>query len=217
VAAAVEQGDVAFERDHRTVVDVGAHHGQFALFAAERFPGASLHCVEALPDAQALLEKVIEPLPRKRIHRVAAAGEEGTRTFHVSRLDDSSSLLPIGRRYTSAWPGTEQADEIEVRTARLDDVLELDSLERPLLLKIDVQGAELEVLRGAERLLELADEVFLEASFMEFYSGQALAGEVIAHLHGRGFELSGVFGMKRDRAGRCLQADLLFGRAGATG
>lgn len=211
VAAAVEHGDVAFGHDFATIVDIGAHHGQFALFAVERFPHATLHSFEPLPAARERLERVVGADSRVRLYDVAASNEAGTAVFHVSRLDDSSSLLPIGERYVEAWPGTEQASEIQVRTARLDDALDLDAIRRPTLLKIDVQGAELDVLRGAESLLQRVDEVYLEASFMEFYSEQELAGEIVAYLHERGFRLLGVFGLKRDRRGRCLQADLLFG------
>ena len=61
-------------------------------------------------------------------------------------------------------------------------------------------------------MLQGVDEVFVECSFVELYTGQALAGELIAHLWSRGFKLAGMFGIKRDNAGRCLQADLLFER-----
>jgi len=133
--------------------------------------------------------------------------------MHVSRLDDSSSLLPITDRYTTAFPGTEEDTGISVPVTRLDDVLAEPAPARPCLLKIDVQGYELEVLRGGTRVLQGVDEVFVECSFVELYTGQALAGELIAHLWSEGFRLAGVFGIKRDIAGQCLQADVLFQRS----
>jgi hypothetical protein len=96
---------------------------------------------------------------------------------------------------------------------RLDDVLTEPGPARPCLLKIDVQGYELEVLRGGEETLRSVDEVFVECSFVELYTGQALAGELIAYLCSKGFRLTGIFGVKRDLAGRCLQADALFQRS----
>jgi FkbM family methyltransferase len=213
VGAAVEHEAVAFQHEFASVIDVGAHHGQFALFAAERFRQASLYCFEPLPEAGERLATVLADRQGVRIFQVAAASDSAVHELHVSRLDDSSSLLPITDRYTTAWPGTEEAGRIEVQTVRLEDVIETGSIVNPCLLKIDVQGGELDVLRGAEALLASIDEVFLEGSFMEFYDGQPLAAEVISHLHHRGFQLVGVFGLKRDRAGRCLQADFLFERA----
>jgi hypothetical protein len=81
-----------------------------------------------------------------------------------------------------------------------------------VLLKIDVQGAELSVLRGAEKTLESVDSIFVECSFVELYEGQALANEVIEFLAARGFSIAGVFGPAYDADGRCLQVDALFSR-----
>jgi len=211
VAAAVEHEDVPFQHDFASIVDVGAHHGQFALFARHRFPRAQLFCFEPLPNAQQIVRQVF-PLPGQIELFEVALGSDTTaaQAMHVSRLDDSSSLLPITARYTTAFPGTEEATSISVPMTRLDDVLAEPAPTRPCLLKIDVQGYELEVLRGGDRVLQGVDEVFVECSFVELYTGQALAGELIAHLWSKGFRLAGVFGIKRDIAGQCLQADLLF-------
>jgi FkbM family methyltransferase len=216
VAAAIEHNDVPFESDVSTVIDVGAHHGQFALFAAERFPGAKIHCFEPLPAAKEHLERILAPALNAVVYPVAAASQGGSVDLHVSQLDDSSSLLPITERYTSAFVGTEEIGEARVDAARIDEILGPEDIVRPALLKIDVQGYELEVLRGAEGVIANVDEILLEVSFMEFYAGQPLAGELISYLHGSGFLLNGVFSLKRNRVGRCLQADLLFGRVPPT-
>ena len=214
VAAAVEHAGVPFQHDFASVIDVGAHHGQFALFARHRFPHAQLFCFEPLPDAQQILRQVFTQAAQIEFFEVALGPDKTVaQAMHVSRLDDSSSLLPITRRYTTAFPGTEEATSISVPVTRLDDVLADPAPARPCLLKIDVQGYELEVLRGGEQTLRGVDEVFVECSFVELYTGQALAGELIAHLWSRGFKLTGVFGIKRDIAGRCLQADVLFERS----
>jgi hypothetical protein len=130
--------------------------------------------------------------------------------MQLSRADDSSSLRPIGRRYVAAFPGTDPAAATTVEAVRVDETL--DSVEPPCLMKIDVQGGELEVLRGTEKLLPTIEHLVIECSFTELYLGQALAGEVVAYLHQRGFDLTGIYGLKRDGLGFCLQADFLFER-----
>jgi FkbM family methyltransferase len=210
VAAAIEHESVPFAHSFRTIIDVGAHYGQFALFANHRYPRARLHCVEPLPEALRKLEAVG---PRAALlHPFAAAAVSGSREFHVSRCTDSSSLLPISDRYTTAFPGTEQERMAVVECRRLDELLAPDDLARPCLLKIDVQGSELEVLEGARGILECIDEVFVECSFVEFYRGQSLIDDVVSYLRAREFRLAGIFSVVRDAAGRCLQADLLFSR-----
>lgn len=113
-----------------------------------------------------------------------------------------------------AFPGTEEATQTTVEMARLDDILTgADPLPRPCLLKIDVQGNELEVLHGALATLDLVDEVLVECSFAELYTGQARVHEVVAFLGSRGFGLAGVFSITSDVVGRQLQGDFLFARS----
>lgn len=99
---------------------------------------------------------------------------------------------------------------MSVPTRRLDDVLDVAGLTSPRLMKVDVQGFELELLRGAERSLLHFHQLLVECSFLEVYRGQAVADEVICHLFDYGFRLSGVFSPAYTETGRCAQADLLF-------
>jgi FkbM family methyltransferase len=214
VAAAIEHEDVPFGHSFRTVIDVGAHQGQFALFAADRFPTATLYCLEPLEGPRVRLERALRSHPRLVVFPVAAAATAGPRAFHVSRESDSSSLLEILSTYTTSFPGTEEAETIDVTAARLDDLISAAEIIGPCLLKVDAQGSEREVFSGAERLLEHVDEIFVECSFVEFYGGQALIDEVISDLRERAFHLAGIFSLVRDGRGRCLQADVLFARSG---
>jgi hypothetical protein len=90
------------------------------------------------------------------------------------------------------------------------------SLAGPVLLKIDVQGFELAVLRGAAGLLAVAQWIYVELSFVELYSGQPLAPAVIRFLDHHGFEMSGAFNMSEGPNGEAVQADFLFTRARRT-
>jgi FkbM family methyltransferase len=148
---------------------------------------------------------------RAEILPYALGASEGTADMQVSASDDSSSLLPIGPRQVAEFPGTEQAGVTAVEIRTLSDVAN-PSWPGPRLLKIDVQGLELDVLRGAESVLQLFDEVFVECSFVELYEGQALADEVVSYLLTHGLRLVGVYGVARGAGGELLQADLLFRR-----
>lgn len=211
VAAAVEHRDVPFGHDFATVVDVGAHHGQFALLALELFPRSSLLCVEPLPAALERLRVTVETDTRVTVFGAAATANAGRRELHVSRKTDSSSLLPILPSYVEAFPGTEEARTLEVEAKTLDSMMG-ERIRRPCLLKVDAQGGELEVLAGAETVLAQVDVAYVECSFVEFYGGQALADEVIGAFLHHGLRLDGVYSVVRDGEGRCLQADLLFRR-----
>lgn len=213
VAASTEHHHGPLPSNIRTVVDVGANRGQFALVARERWPDARLICFEPLPGPRARLARVLRDHPRAEIVDAAVGAASGSATIHVSRADDSSSLLPITERQSNTFPRTDELGTMRVRTATLDEHFP-DGVARPCLLKIDVQGFELEVLRGADRLLDTIDIVLVECSFAEFYEGQAMADDVIRFAHDRGFSLTGAAAPAIDRTGVVLQLDLILTRGG---
>jgi FkbM family methyltransferase len=214
VAAATEHHSVAFEHCFATVIDVGANRGQFSLFAARRFPAAELHCFEPLPEARSKLVRALGRDSRRlHVYDAALGASSGPETFNVSASDDSSSLLVPTTTQTATFPNTGLAEHRTVEVARLDRVIAPQVVTRPCLLKLDVQGYELEVLRGADALLESLDELLIECSFVELYEHQPLAGEIVSHCAERSFRLAGIFSLVRDDSGRCLQADFLFVRS----
>lgn len=79
-------------------------------------------------------------------------------------------------------------------------------------MKLDVQGFELEALRGCENMLDRFRYVYCECSFVELYEGQALAHEIIDYLSQHKFKLTGVYNMTYDKRGIAVQADFLFSR-----
>ena len=210
VFPSLEHSHVRFGSEFATVVDVGASRGQFALFARTRFPRARIISFEPLPAAQETAERIVAGLGGE-LHRVALGAEPGEMTMHVSASDDSSSLLPIGAEQVDAFPGTEEAAQLQVPIDVLANYLR-DDLARPCLLKIDVQGFELDVLRGAGERLMAVDEILVEASFVELYTGQAPVGDVIEYLAGYGLRLVDVLEVVRRSDGVALQADFLFRR-----
>lgn len=118
-------------------------------------------------------------------------GDGARRTFHITNSVMTSSLYEPNTELLRNFPGIEQLTRVvktlDVQTRRLDDIPEV---ERCDYLKLDVQGAELDVLRGADRLLAQAAVVQCEVEFVPMYKGQPLFAEVDAHLRSRGFLLN---------------------------
>lgn len=209
VLPAVEHHRVHFGHEFRTVVDVGASRGQFALFALKKWPAAEVICFEPIPDAAESLHRALGG--RVVIHRTALGSEDSTHTLNLSAKDDSSSLLKFAAQ-AAQYPGTGSVGVVDVPVRTLASHLGPD-LQDPILLKIDVQGYELEVLRGSLPQLERVDEVLCECSFLELYEGQPMASEVISFLAAAGFTLVGVYGMSQSMEGGQMQADFLFRRS----
>ncbi|MGB5146631.1 MAG: FkbM family methyltransferase [Porticoccaceae bacterium] len=213
VAAGVEHARVLRQFDGcQTVVDVGANLGQFALAARHVFPQARIVSFEPLAGPAALYRAVFAGDDRARLVEAAVGPQAGEAQIHVSARDDSSSLLPTTARQNTLFPGTAEAGTATIRVARLADEVPAADLAAPALLKLDVQGFELQALAGCEDVLERFAWVYVECSFMELYAGQSFADEVIARLRERGLRLVGVYHMAYDGEGRAVQADFLFGR-----
>jgi FkbM family methyltransferase len=134
----------------RTIVDLGANIGASVLWFNRRFQNAEIHAVE--PDRRALekLRRNVAGLSGVTVHHAAVAGEDGERTFYHADHAWSSSLVAEAAR--GGRPGT-------VTALALPALLrERVGRERVDLLKLDIEGAEWEVLPRL-RLAELADVV----------------------------------------------------------
>jgi FkbM family methyltransferase len=209
VGASIEHARAFAALRFDTVIDVGANRGQFAIFARRQFPTCRIVSFEPLARPAATFEAIFRGDPHTRLVRAALGAQRGTATMRVTRADDSSSLLEVGRLQTAAF-GTEVADMQDVPCGILGDFVDDHEWGERNLLKIDTQGSELDVLRGAEPVLGRFSAIYGELSFAELYVGQALASEVIAYLHARDFNLAGIFNLVESPALGSLQADMLF-------
>lgn len=193
-----------------TIVDVGANVGQFALLASRVQPAAIIHSFEPLSDAAKKFLAVIGENPQVRLHRCALGVDDSVLNIHVTSQADSSSLLSP-KLQADYFPGTHLVRTEEVVVHPLHAVVSREEIRSPALLKIDVQGFEAQVLEGCGAVLSSFDWVFVELSFVELYSGQTLAPEIIDWLHARNFELFSVYTDPNSyKNGLMVQGDFLF-------
>ena len=208
VAATLDHDTALAGESFATVIDVGANKGQFAVYARIHWPNAQLICFEPLPEPRAKLQRVTGG--QAKIYDCALGAEPGEGSMHLATRTDSSSLLALGARQKAIF-GMEASGQFQVPIKRLDACISTP-LPRPALLKIDVQGFELEVLKGATDLLPHIDAVYVEVSYIELYEGQALHEEIERFLIDAGFTLEGRYNTHLYQ-GKPVQADLLFRRA----
>jgi FkbM family methyltransferase len=195
----------------KTLIDVGANKGQFSIVARHLFPEIEIHAFEPLDRERNLLESVVAaPI---KTYATALGERNGEVSFFVTSQADSSSVLKPGSGQSEAY-GVTLSSTITVPIARLGDALDVGSLPQPIMLKADVQGAELSVFKGAKEVLPLVETIYCEASFVSLYETQPLAHELIGYLADEGFFLRGVFNQSMTAKFGPTQADLLFCRDG---
>lgn len=212
VGAATEHEGLMAALPLGSVIDVGANKGQFSLMLKAVHPAAPIQAFEPLCEAASVFDRVFAGVSGVSLHRVAAGPEGGEAEINLSGSADSSSLLPIGALQDSAFPGTATVAKRKIQVRRVDDVLKDWMPIQPLLIKLDVQGYELEALQGMPHFLAQAAYVYAELSFMKFYEGQPLASELIAWLADKGFDLAYINDVSRTSQGFPAQADVLFWR-----
>lgn len=135
----------------KTVFDVGAHHGDFALELSRSFPQATIYAFEPFPESHKILSSL--NIPRVVPVNKAVGAESGRLPLNVKEGTTGCSLV------NSA--GT--VDTVDVDLITLDEFAEAEGLSRVDLLKLDVEGFELEALKGARRQLEEGSIAFLYA------------------------------------------------------
>jgi len=212
VAPAIEHTDVLRTMPFDLVADVGANRGQFSLLCRRLRPRARIVAFEPLRGPADVYRALFASDSGVTFNSVALGPMRGEMEINISRRDDSSSLLPISKAQTENYPGTERIGGDQVTVAPLTDFIGRLDLRVPSLLKIDVQGFELEVLKSAEALLPHFHWIYAECSFVSLYEGQPLADDVITFLDMHGFTLSGRHNPSHGKTGALLQADLLFTR-----
>ncbi len=198
------------------VLDVGARLG-LVDDGYRELPALNLLHLEGIePDAAEAARILEEPDcgPYAAVHPIAVADVTGTKTLHLTALKGCTSLYPPNmetlRGHTAAsW--FEPVGTCEVEVATLDELL--GPAARFDLVKIDVQGAELDVLRGGERLLEHAVGITLEVQLHELYRGQALFPDVHRWMLERGFRLIHLKEESSFYNGEVIEANLVYVRA----
>jgi FkbM family methyltransferase len=212
--AELQRRQLLEERGIDLVLDVGANEGQYAGAMRRNGYRGRIVSFEPLASAYGELERRAKAVPGWETRHFALGETAGTALLHVAGNSWSSSLLAMAPRHVESAPESAYVAEEEIDVRTLDDVAtELIGPRDRVWLKIDTQGYEIPVLRGAERTLDRVEVVETELSLVELYEGQALFGEAVTYLIARGLGLWFMEPAFRDPAtGELLQVDGIFAR-----
>jgi FkbM family methyltransferase len=194
----------------RSIYDIGANVGTWSLLAKAVIPEAGVEAFEPLARHCEAFGRALQGAGGVRLHKVALGPENTTATLRVTDFSDASSLLPLAEASRSQF-GLKEVEQVSSLVRRLDDYRIESGLPLPDLLKLDVQGYELEVLKGAAECLRSVKAVITEVSFSEYYQGQCFFHEVVEFLAGRGLFVTAL-GVNTPTGSPVNQTDVLFTR-----
>lgn len=198
--------------DIQTVIDVGANEGQYAESLLDNNYKGRIYSFEPISKPWEILSKKAARFSQWKPVHSAIGSKEETLSINVSENIVSSSIYKVAQKSLDAEPATRIVREEKVRVTTIDNFFAGEhSLQGEVMLKLDVQGYELEALRGALNSLKKIKVVQVELSFVPIYEGAPLCVDIISFLQNQGFELFTLIPGFKDRStGRLLQADGVF-------
>ena len=168
-----------------TIFDVGANTGQSAEEYSVTFPGASVSCFEPVSSTYAELEGNVRSMGHVNCHNLALGSEPGESTIYISDISTANSLINHG--------SGDRKETIQVST--VDIFAKENNVDKIDFLKIDTEGFDIEVLKGAEGMLSSGSVSFVqvEVSFNREGQKHVLFDDVRDLLAGHGFVVFGFY------------------------
>lgn len=195
----------------KAVIDIGANVGQFAVASAKLFPDSLVYSFEPGPKIVPLLKKNVISLSNVRVFPYALGEKRGLIDFHMNQYSPSSSLLRLAQSHRTAFPDAKEQEIVQVEMITLDEIASDLELRPPVLMKIDVQGYEMNTLAGAKETLKKVDFVIVETSFEPMYEGEKIFRDILYLMEKQGFHFARPLDFSSDETiSKVLQMDALF-------
>ncbi|MEN6486575.1 MAG: FkbM family methyltransferase [Syntrophobacteraceae bacterium] len=193
--------------DAPVIVDGGAYKGEMIDLFLLQYGSPVIHAFEANPGRAGGLRKKYAGRANVRIYPCALGAANSRIPFNILEAGTlSSALAPKSDPKVFRRPGTTVVRHVIVDQVRLDGILDGG----PDILKLDLQGYELEALKGCGDLLERTGVIGCEVGFVERYEGQPLFDEIDRFLTAAGFELLELYEPQGHAGGPLTHADAVY-------
>jgi FkbM family methyltransferase len=182
-------------------IDIGAYEGTWTVEFKEVFPNCAVLMIEGQTEKKNALEKIKKSYSDVDYNITLLGANESSVIFN--KYETASSVL-TEHHATNA--------ETESRMLKtLDSIVTPTFFGKPDFIKIDTQGYELEILKGAEITMQVAEFILLEVSFLDIYKNCPLVADVLSFMQTKSFVVFDICTlMNRPLDGTLYQSDFLF-------
>jgi FkbM family methyltransferase len=193
----------------KNILDVGANKSEWSIIAKSFFPEANLYLIEPLSEMEPYLKEFCEKNPGSK-YFLNGAGSKIEKHVLTTWGDDLAGANCLVKENASLKSTNKQR---EILIVTIDSLINEGKLPVPELVKIDVQGFEIEVLKGAERLLGQTELFIIESSLFKFYEPVPIISELISYMVLRNYEIYDFSGyLRRPSDGALGQVDICFAK-----
>lgn len=199
------------------IFDVGAHYGETAEIYTNLFKGtgAKIYSFEPFPESFSILKDKMAGKPSVFPVNLALSDREGETVMSSNVSSSTNSLLPTHETAIEIWKSglLNSTGNITVKMTTLDSFAASVGLEKIDILKLDTQGTELTILKGAKELLSQGKikMIYTEIITVDAYEGQFKMHEILSYLAGFDFVLHGFYNYSfAKETGRMRQIDALL-------
>ena len=200
-----------FDRNFRPkyIIDIGANNGAWSKMTKKYFTDSVFYLIDPLEEMENDLSDFCKNNPGSKYFICGAGKQEETLYLTVGGENLTGSNFVFGENEFLKKESKQRP--VQIRT--MDSLIESGEISSPEFVKMDIQGFELEALKGGQKLFENADVFILETNCFEFMTGVPLVHEVILYFAERGFVIYDFPGfLRRPYDGALAQMDICFVR-----
>lgn len=162
----------------KNIVEIGSLDGKDSLLFKSNFPNANVYCIEGLSDNyNTYLKDFVEVTPIN----IVVSDYDGEIVFHKKNVNGIHGILNRGDEY-----GT---NTLVLKCMTMETICKTNNIESLDMLKIDVEGASYQVLKGIGKMLNTIKIMHIETESYPFFKGQILHGDVVNFLETNGFTM----------------------------
>jgi FkbM family methyltransferase len=179
----------------KRIFDIGANRGNTVSKYLNYFPNSEIHAFEPFKDSFEILFSKYFKEPNIHLNQLALTEKKGKIILNVNKSVDTNSILESTEIGASSDKYCKTLSSVEISTITLDDYCFQKGIDNIDIIKIDVQGAELSVLKGASHLLKhgRVQLLFIETYFLQQYINQPLFTEITDYLNSFGFIIQDLY------------------------
>jgi FkbM family methyltransferase len=195
----------------KTIFDVGANRGDITKKYSDLFSEAIIHSFEPIPELAIEYKNRHGKNPLVIFNEMALSGSTGKTSFNINKSLDTSSILNSATIDANSDANCETIKKIEIFTITLNEYCRMKNIEQIDILKLDVQGSELNILQGSTNLLDQKKIkiIYCEGYFKEQYEKQPLIYDIANFLKKYNYYLEDIYDPYYN-SNNILWADFIF-------